>query len=74
MHHFFAHLLSPLHDPLWRWQSRRWQWRFQCNKAAELSNLDVVYYAAGNGVHSIFAKACRAEARRRCLSYATEAK
>lgn len=54
-------------DLWWRWQSRRFHWRFQCAQAAELNDNDLAYYAAGNGHHPVFAQACRAEARRRGL-------
>ena len=54
-------------DLWWRWQSRRYQWRFQCSKAVELNDHDLAYYAAGNGFLPLFARACRAEARRRGL-------
>lgn len=52
-------------DLWWRWQSRRFTWRFQCSKAAEMSDRDLLYYAAGNGHHPVFARACQYEARRR---------
>ena len=63
----FTPMIEWFRELWWRWQSRRYQWRFHCSQAAALSDHELKYYAAGNGFHPVFARACCAEAHRRGL-------
>lgn len=64
----YSQVMNWIRDIWWRWQSRRWQWSFQLSQAAKLNDREVAYYAGGNGLSEVFARACKVEARKRGIS------